>query len=334
MTNFSQNLEWTAITSIVAMIVSIATVLFNIYKLKSNRNTWEQEQEISLNKQILFSKIKKRYELYAPVFNTLGQILDIEYPPYQYKKFKDNKILVKDIADKLLEHLYSEAGLFMEYTTRSTLLKTYQISYKFYENEASLNDLVDSYYYARRALRKDLEFDDSAPSKTLEEILKDKIKQKRSQKNNDFFWVKEGILAKSSRPGYPYKNVDINSLREKTKQWKDKGIKSIICLLSNEEIKNYYKSIDRKLNEYYTEQGFNVSFIPVHDFKIPPLNEEELYEVKKSFDALEKPVLIHCGSGEHRTNKAIEFLIFEFPLFDENSNLKLKSILKKFCHDL
>ena len=110
-----------------------------------------------------------------------------------------------------------------------------------------------------------------------------------------------------SRPGYPDKEVAPEDVNRKIENWKNNYIKSVICLLSNEELE-YYKNIEGGLLGEYKKAGFNVVHIPVKDHKYPYLNVEELEQVRQSFDKLEKYVLIHCSAGVDRTNFAIRHL--------------------------
>ena len=176
------------ITAVSAVIISFAGAILNYYKLKDAQKTWEHEQKISMEKTLLLKRLDKRYELYSKTFKLLGSVMDIEYPEKHHREIENNKKQVVETADLLLEELYGEAGLFMEYETRSLILKTYQASHKYANNELSLNKLIDSYYIARRHLRKDLEFDDSSGPKTSKDILKDKkvekIEQEEKEKNS------------------------------------------------------------------------------------------------------------------------------------------------------
>jgi len=110
-----------------------------------------------------------------------------------------------------------------------------------------------------------------------------------------------------SRPGYPDKDIDPEDVEKKITYWKKEKIKSVICLLSDEEL-DYYKDFDGGLIGQYEKIGLNVVHIPIEDHKSPPLNDEELKQIKHSFDALEEPVLIHCSAGVDRTGCAIKHL--------------------------
>jgi hypothetical protein len=130
-------------------------------------------------------------------------------------------------------------------------------------------------------------------------------------------WVIPNKLARSARPGYELgltpeevsaKNCDI---------WladiKNQGIRSIICLLSGHELKQFTHpslTVIGGLLVYYESQGFKVYSMPVEPGAGHPLfGEFEKEQLLKTFQLSTKPVLIHCGAGESRTSEAVEYLL-------------------------
>lgn len=118
-------------------------------------------------------------------------------------------------------------------------------------------------------------------------------------------WVVEGELAYAKRPGFgtwpvPAKVVD---------QWLENirrlGIRSLIVLLSDNEVFEYYPDLGLFLTEYYVDAGFHVRAVPQEDFRgrvaLPILRAR----VREAFETLPKPVLIHCDEGSERTQLAI-----------------------------
>jgi protein-tyrosine phosphatase len=283
-----------------AVLVSIFGAWFNYYQLKDEQKTWEQEQKISMEKVILFKTLKKRRKLYKNIFKLLGEVRDIDYPKEHYIEIESDKQKLIKVADAILNELYGEAGLFMSYETRSAILKAYQMSYRYANGEVNLNDLIDSYYYSRRMIRQDLEFDDVSSSKTAKKIL-ETTKEIVDDKDTLNWAVKDGSIARSPRPGYPNKVVSQETLNETINIWKAQGIKSIICLLSDEEINEYYEVIQYDLIGFYKKHGFEVYHTSIVDFQKPPIEQEQLNSLYNNYMKTAKPVLIHCGAGEDRT---------------------------------
>lgn len=298
-------------TAIGAVVVSFTGTILGYYKLKDAQKTWEHEQKISMQKTLLMKRLEKRYALYHKTFKLLGTVRDIEYPKEHHENIANNKQQLIATADALLEELYGEAGLFMEYETRSLILKTYQASYRYANNKLSLGELIDSYYKARRYLRKDLEFDDSSDTQTAQDILKDSKAQQieHQQKKDNSLWAQKNLLARSSRPGYPNKTVPSSVVHKTIQEWRNLGIKSIICLLSDEEIQTYYTSITGDLIALYEKSGFDVLHVSIPDYKTPPVDNDNLQLIKKQFKTMKKPVLVHCGAGQDRTGQVIESIM-------------------------
>ncbi len=120
-------------------------------------------------------------------------------------------------------------------------------------------------------------------------------------------WVKEGVLARSLRPGYPKKQgIGQAEVDRWLEPIQESGIRSIICLLDDEQLKFY--DVTEGLVAYYRKKGFDVVHIPVRDHKSPALSPEESRGVLEAFRGLPKPVLVHCSAGRDRTGAAVRFL--------------------------
>ena len=136
-------------------------------------------------------------------------------------------------------------------------------------------------------------------------LSKDDIEKTRLAMNRPS-WVKEGVLAKSARPGWNFGNRPLTrkALDEWIDQVKEFGIKNIICLLGEEEMGRLEKNLGEGLLDCYRKSGFHVEWIPSRDFDV--WNNER--EVGEAFQKLEGATLVHCSSGLSRTIKAIDVI--------------------------
>jgi len=121
-------------------------------------------------------------------------------------------------------------------------------------------------------------------------------------------WVLPGILARSCRPGY---NDNIPTERL-ISRWLDDvatmKIKSILCLLAQDQLDEFYGSNGIQLLDLYRKRGFVVGHVPVPDWQVPPLATSELTMIRTVLAKLPKPWLVHCSAGIARTGAAVEFI--------------------------
>jgi len=126
---------------------------------------------------------------------------------------------------------------------------------------------------------------------------------------NDWEWVIEGQLARGGRPGRRECGESVvpqSIVGEWTDELWEAGIRSVICLLDDEQLTRYYPDLD--LLACYQAQGMESCRIPTRDFQDPPLSMRDLERIWRAWLQLPKPVLIHCCAGVSRTGRAVSFI--------------------------
>jgi protein-tyrosine phosphatase len=126
------------------------------------------------------------------------------------------------------------------------------------------------------------------------------------------YWVIEGLLATSPRPGYQ-PGWESRVAREHVELWVEEkrqfGVASILCLISNDQLPLYEPALPNGLLHFYREVGFEVAHLPTFDGLTEPYTHEQYEMAWELFQRLPKPVLVHCSAGYDRTGRVVNHIL-------------------------
>ncbi|MEI7728099.1 MAG: hypothetical protein WCO56_00895 [Verrucomicrobiota bacterium] len=131
------------------------------------------------------------------------------------------------------------------------------------------------------------------------------MKRDHDKSEGEIHWIIPGVLATSERPGYPGITVKPTAVDRWLEEVRRQRIRSVINLLSDDEMTVYYRQLGQPLAHYYTDAGLAVRQVAQEDLGVAVPSHVLLDRVKTAFASLPKPVLIHCSAGTERSKIAV-----------------------------
>ena len=145
-------------------------------------------------------------------------------------------------------------------------------------------------------------------------------------------------LMRSSRPGYPGRKVDSDTVDAWLEEVKKYNVRTILCLLKDKL--SYYDEIgEGGTLKRYRDKYFTVIHRPVEDHLTPPVPADILEKISSDFLTAELPMLVHCSAGYDRTGAVIDYLTNQtcLPAFRNNVETIMEQHsgergIEHFCH--
>ena len=114
-----------------------------------------------------------------------------------------------------------------------------------------------------------------------------------------------------SRPGHPSREVGPETVREWVDEVVARGFRTVVCLLSDEQLGFYEGLGEGGLIGAYEARGLAVRHYPVEDYDSPPVPTPVLQQIQEDFPEMAPPVLVHCSAGVDRTGAVLDWLATE-----------------------
>ncbi len=125
-------------------------------------------------------------------------------------------------------------------------------------------------------------------------------------------WALAGRLAVSARPGYApgaEGTVPPDAVERWIAEARAAGVRSIICLLGDDQLPLYDRALPDGLLARYRAAGFAVAHVPARDGLATPFTKARLDEAWEAFRRLPAPVLVHCSAGHDRTGRVVRHIL-------------------------
>jgi hypothetical protein len=223
------------VASIAALLGTLLGVLLNTWRFRSERHQWRSEFDRETNRwrteygderrrwltelrakqdeqqiRLLEKTLDRRFASYGAVLSLLGRVRDYDSPDgSHFRELQETRGQMADISNGLLCHLYGDAGLAMEMDTRNALVEAIQTAESFRLGRASLEDLCESFFMARRFLRSDLQICDHPTIKGQLERIQEDFRSLLEERRKQFEGASGApvadrrILASTGRPASP-----------------------------------------------------------------------------------------------------------------------------------